>query len=71
MKEKGKGLAITMPVSGDHKWVGPGVGLSHLVPLFIWQTVRGVLRPQKSEVYFHAAGPQHEATQMDGVPRGL
>ena len=27
-KEKGKGLAITILVSGDHKWVGPGVGLS-------------------------------------------
>ena len=26
---------------------------------------------QKSEVYFHPAGPQYEATQMDGVPKGL
>ena len=24
-----------------------------------------------SEVYFHTVGPQHEATQMVGVPRGL
>ena len=45
--------------------------LKDLAPLFIWRTVRGVLRPQKSEVYFHAAGSQYEATQMDGVPRGL
>ena len=30
-----------------------------------------MLRPQKFEVYFHAAGPQYEATQMDRVPRGL
>ena len=42
-----------------------------LAPLFIWRTVRGVLRPQKSEVYFPSAGPQYEAKQMDGVPRGL
>ena len=28
-------------------------------------------RPQESEVYFHTAGPQHEATQMDGVYEGL
>ena len=28
-------------------------------------------RPKKSELYFHIAGPQHEATQMDGVSRGL
>ena len=28
-------------------------------------------RPQKSEVYFHTAGPQYEATQMDGVSGGL
>ena len=45
--------------------------LKILAPLLIWRGVRGVLIPQKSEVYFHIAGPQHEATQMDGVPRGL
>ena len=28
-------------------------------------------RPQKSKVYFHTAGPQHEATQVDGVSGGL
>ena len=28
-------------------------------------------RQQKSEVYFHTAGHEHEATQMDGVSRGL
>ena len=28
-------------------------------------------RPQKSEVYFHIAGHQHEATQMDRVFGGL
>ena len=28
-------------------------------------------KSQKSEVYFHVAGPQYEATQMDGVPRRL
>ena len=38
------------------------------VSVLIWLGVRGILRPQKSEVYFHAAGPQYEATQMDGVP---
>ena len=27
--------------------------------------------PQESEVYFHTAGPQHEATQMDGISGGL
>ena len=26
---------------------------------------------KKSEVHFHTMGPQHEATQVDGVPRGL
>ena len=45
--------------------------LEDLAPLLIWQGLRGVLRPQKSKVYFHTAGPQYEATQMDGVPRGL
>ena len=45
--------------------------LEDLVPLLIRRVVRGVLRPQKSEVYFHTARPQYEATQMDGVPRGL
>ena len=55
---------------------GHGVGgrslrLEDLVPLLIWRGVRGVLRPQKFEVYLHPAGPQYEATQMDGVPRGL
>ena len=45
--------------------------LEDLAPLLIWRGVRGVLRPQKFEVYFYAAGPQYEATQMDGVPRGL
>ena len=29
------------------------------------------LAPQDSEVYFHTVGPQHEATQMDGVSGGL
>ena len=42
-----------------------------MAPLLIWRGVRGVLRPQKSEVYLHIAGPQYEAMQMDGVPRGL
>ena len=28
-------------------------------------------RPQKSEVYFHTVGPQHEAMQMDGGFGGL
>ena len=50
---------------------GRSLRLEDLVPLLIRRGVRGVLRPQKSEVYFHAAGPQYEATQMDGVPRGL
>ena len=50
---------------------GRSLRLEDLVPLLIWQGVRGVLRPQKSKVYFHATGPQYEATQMDGVPRGL
>ena len=50
---------------------GSSLHLEDLAPLFIWRGVRGVLRPQTSEVYFHAAGPQYEATQMDGIPRGL
>ena len=45
--------------------------LEDLAPLLVWRGVRGVLRPQKFEVYFQAAGPQYEATWMDGVPRGL
>ena len=50
---------------------GRSLLLEDLVPLLIWRGVQGVLRPQKFEVYFHVVGPQHEATQMDGVPRGL
>ena len=50
---------------------GRSLRLEYLVPLLIWRGVRGVLIPQKYDVYFHAAGPQYEATQMDGVPRGL
>ena len=38
------------------------LALKVLAPLLIWRAVRGVLRPQKSEVYFHIAGPQYEAT---------
>ena len=36
---------------------GRSLRLEDLVPLLIRQGVRGVLRPLKSEVYFHAAGP--------------
>ena len=50
---------------------GYSLRLEDLAPLLTWRGVRGVLRPQKYEVYFHAAGPQYEATQMDGVPGGL
>ena len=28
-------------------------------------------KPQNSKVHFHTAGPQHEATQVDGVFGGL
>ena len=31
----------------------------------------GIFKPQKSEVYFHTAGPQHEAMRVDGVSGGL
>ena len=48
---------------------GRSLHLEDLAPLLIWRGVRGVLKPQKSEVYFHTTGPQYEATQMDGVPR--
>ena len=41
---------------------GRSLCLEDLAPLLIWRGVRGVLKPQKSEVYFHAVGPQHEAT---------
>ena len=54
-----------------HGVSGRSLRLEDLAPLLIRRGVRGVLRPKKSEVYFHAAGPQYEATQMDGVPRGL
>ena len=57
--------------SGSYRVGGRSLHLEYLAPLLIWRTVQGVLRPQKFEVYFHVAGPQHEATQMDGVPRGL
>ena len=50
---------------------GHSLCFEYLAPLLIWRGVRGVLEPQMSEVYFHVAGPQYEATQMDGVPRGL
>ena len=30
-----------------------------------------VYSDRKKKVYFYAAGPQHETTQMDGVPGGL
>ena len=50
---------------------GRSLRLEDLAPLFIWRAVRGVLKPQNSEVYFHAAAPQYEATYMDGFPRGL
>ena len=36
---------------------GRSLRLEDLAPLFIWQTIRGILRPQKSEVYFHATRP--------------
>ena len=27
--------------------------------------------PQESEVHFYTRGPQHEATQVDGISRGI
>ena len=36
--------------------------------LMIW---RHYLYGEESEVYLYTAGPQHEATQMDRVSRGL
>ena len=50
---------------------GRSLRLEDLAALLIRRGVRVILSPQKSEVYFHAAGPQYEATQMDGVPREL
>ena len=55
----------------DLELAGRSLRLEDLAPLLIWRGVRGVLRPQESEVYFHATGPQYEETQIDGVPRGL
>ena len=54
-----------------HRVGGRSLCLEDLAPLLIWRGVRGVLRPQKSEVYLHVVGPQYEEMQMDGVPRGL
>ena len=45
-----------------HGVSGRSLCLEDLAPLLIWRGVRGVLKPQKSEVYFHAVGPQYEAT---------
>ena len=53
----------------NHEKNYPTHDMELAAPLFIWRVVRDVLIPQKSEVYFHAAGPQYEATQMDEVPR--
>ena len=50
---------------------GSSFRLEDLAPLLIWRAIQGVLRPQKSKVYFYTARPQYEATQMDGVPRRL
>ena len=50
---------------------GRSLRLEDLALLLIRRGVRGVLKPKKFEVYFHAAEPQYVATQMDGVPRGL
>ena len=54
-----------------HEVGGHCLCLKGLAPLFIWRTIRGVFRPQESEVHFYTAGPQHEATQVDGVSEGL
>ena len=35
----------------------PSLRLEYLAPLLIWQADRGVLRQQKSEVYFHTTEP--------------
>ena len=40
------------PTHGGHR-----LCLEDLAPLSIWGTVRGIFRPQKSEVYLYTAGP--------------
>ena len=65
------GLGCVLMQSRRVMAYGHRLHLEYLAPLLIRRGVRSVLRPQKSEVYFHTAGPQYETTQMDGVPRGL